>query len=562
MLNERGIPLRQALEMEILKDAKVVGGAAGLDRIVTEVSIMEVPDIQDWVKSGVFLITTAYSLKDDSDAFKNLVPALNSKELAGLAIKTKRFIGDIPDYVIQAANELDFPVIELPYDLAFSEVISTILREIFDKQTGILMKIEDIHQRLIHVLLSGGSLKEIGGSLHEIIGNPIVIKDYVFGKAILLGENKCDEGSLKVLREEEKPIGAFLEPQISFREPYIKKREFINGTAASVFRFPIVAGSRMLGEICVYELFNAFNAVEVRAVQYTCAIIALELMKQVAVFEVESRHRNEYLEQLLSSDPNVNLNAVKQAEIYGLEGGSGYIAALIYIEDIERFFNEITIENGSEYKNKLIKTMESIAKQNNCRVILGSRGNTITMLMAFKNLKDPRHTNEKGMQVLEKILQTVCKDHRDIEIFASSGRSCSDLRDVWKSHEEAKKALSYSKIFRNKKLIHYDELGIFRLLCMDHQEQEIKKFCQECIMPLVEYDRNKDGELVKTLQVYFDCGGNLKQVCKKMYIHYNTILYRIQKIQQITGVDLSDADSRLNLEISLKIMSVMKEIVD
>jgi purine catabolism regulator len=95
---------------------------------------------------------------------------------------------------------------------------------------------------------------------------------------------------------------------------------------------------------------------------------------------------------------------------------------------------------------------------------------------------------------------------------------------------------------------------------MEHQEQEIKKFCQESIMPLIEYDRNKDGELVKTLQSYFECNGNLKKVCEKMYIHYNTILYRIQKIQQITKMELSNANDRLNLEISLKILNFTREV--
>ena len=70
---------------------------------------------------------------------------------------------------------------------------------------------------------------------------------------------------------------------------------------------------------------------------------------------------------------------------------------------------------------------------------------------------------------------------------------------------------------------------------------------------------NKRWRTIKTLSMYFECGGNLKKVSEKMYIHYNTILYRINKIQQITNMDLSNSNDRLNLEVSLKIMNIIDD---
>ena len=94
---------------------------------------------------------------------------------------------------------------------------------------------------------------------------------------------------------------------------------------------------------------------------------------------------------------------------------------------------------------------------------------------------------------------------------------------------------------------------------MEHQESEIRRFYKENVEPLCEYDEQKDGELIRTLKMYFECSGNLKKVSEKMYIHYNTILYRIQKIQQITKLDLANSNDRLNLEVSLKIMSIIND---
>ena len=76
---------------------------------------------------------------------------------------------------------------------------------------------------------------------------------------------------------------------------------------------------------------------------------------------------------------------------------------------------------------------------------------------------------------------------------------------------------------------------------------------------LLLYDQEKGAELVKTLEVYFECNGKLKKVTEKMYVHYNTILYRLDRIQQITGCSLEDSTACLNLQIALKLLQIAKE---
>ncbi len=67
----------------------------------------------------------------------------------------------------------------------------------------------------------------------------------------------------------------------------------------------------------------------------------------------------------------------------------------------------------------------------------------------------------------------------------------------------------------------------------------------------------KSTELVKTLKAYFEYNGNLTRMSEKLYTHYNTILYRINRINEITGMNLDDPNDRLNLEIALKISELL-----
>ncbi|NNB47678.1 PucR family transcriptional regulator, partial [Pseudomonas chlororaphis] len=144
-----------------------------------------------------------------------------------------------------------------------------------------------------------------------------------------------------------------------------------------------------------------------------------------------------------------------------------------------------------------------------------------------------------------------------IEISIGIGRYYSKIEELYKSYQDAKKSITLGKLFNQDKVVHFADLGIYRLLYYENLKPELRRFYTETLMPLVEYDKAKDTELVKTLQSYFENNGNLKKISKQLFTHYNTILYRIQRIEEICHVNLQDAHQRLNLEIALKIMYII-----
>ncbi|NLM42968.1 MAG: hypothetical protein GX201_02960 [Clostridiales bacterium] len=559
MLNERGITIEELMNHEIMKDSEIIAGEKGKWRVVTGANIMEVPDILDWVKAGELLITTAYSIKDDEKAQKNLIPMLNEKGLPGIAIKTKRYLEKVPQIMIDEANRLGFPIIELPYDISFSDLMNDILLEVHNRQSDVLMRMDEIHQKITEVVLSGGRLKEIGETLYHIIKNPLVIKDHIFEKSVSF----ASQDEKKILEKEIKRVikgqNLYKEPydNICEEKPYKRVKDKLEGEEIYRRIFPIIAGKKLFGEIHIWELNKNITAVDIRAIQYACAVVALELMKEITIFEIENRHKNEFLEALLSPDEKTRSSCMEKTEIFGLVSGYKYVVFLLYIDDLEKEFSDNPGENGSKSKTRLIKIIETADNFREKKILSGSKGNFITVLMAFPTNEKDQCEKSTSINIATKVANAI-KDAYNVIPKIGIGRCCKNIDDLWKSMEEARKSLSFARIF-NDKIIHYDNLGIFRLLCIEHQETEIRKFYTENIEPLRRYDEQKDGELIKTLSMYFECGGNLKKVSEKMYIHYNTILYRINKIQQITNMDLSNSNDRLNLEVSLKIMNIIDD---
>ncbi|MEO5939279.1 MAG: PucR family transcriptional regulator ligand-binding domain-containing protein, partial [Candidatus Limnocylindrales bacterium] len=172
-----GIRLSDVLKLPSLVRARVVGGASGLDRPVRSVNVMEVPDILDWVKPDELLLTTAYPLRDDPAALATLVPELAQRGLAGIAIKPARYIKTIPMAMIEAADREQFPLIELPGEASFNEIIQAVLTVILNAQAARLQRSAAIHDRFTAIVLSGGGLRQIAEALAELVARPVAIVD-------------------------------------------------------------------------------------------------------------------------------------------------------------------------------------------------------------------------------------------------------------------------------------------------------------------------------------------------------------------------------------------------
>ena len=176
------------------------------------------------------------------------------------------------------------------------------------------------------------------------------------------------------------------------------------------------------------------------------------------------------------------------------------------------------------------------------------------MLLGFedKSVIDDRLRNFNS-----RVTDALSEKFNNMKVKIGIGRVYKGLDNVNKSFADAVKTIRTGKAIIDKEVISFDELGIFKILCQDFLTEELEDFYNTTLKPLVDYDNKKSTELVKTLEAYFEYNGNLTRMSESLYTHYNTILYRINRINQITGMDLDDPNDRLNLEIALKIRELL-----
>ncbi len=558
MQKQYGITVMEALTLDTVNRLKVVGGQDGLDRVIKLVNVIEVPDIMDWLIDGEFLLTTGYSFREYPELMEKLIPRMHENHSAALAIKTKRYLNEIPDQIINSANECNIPLLEVPYDLSFSEIIAPILGVIFNMQNKILQKLEQAHKKLMDLALNGSPLEELCKETGKLISNPVAIMN-LEGR-LIVNEDCPDkhkfglffsEGSIEIKKEKLR-FGNIKEVKYSLE--YTADRE--NTLTIKAIRIPICANKYTYGHI-VAIINNPIFEPDILIMERAATIAALEFTKRKAIFEIEKGYYNEFLEILLSCDFESEEEIVKRGRLFNINLVKP--TAVIIIND--QSFKEIEDSplqmdfNGPRSKEDLLKAINNYKGcQEDHSFIAGIKGNNVVVITSIPEDNTTCSLKDNITALFNYLQETV---NPEMQLKIGVGKPYDNIRNINRSFQEAREALKICQFSRKANVVFFEDLGFYKILS-EKNRGELEHFVEELLRPVFEYDRTKKGDLLNTLETYFATNRNLKLTSTRLFTHYNTILYRIKKIEDLTGISLANPDNALNLEIAINILKLFR----
>lgn len=554
MPRQNGISLEDVLNLPIMSKCKLISGFKGVRNTVSRVNIIADPDIFDWVKEGELLLTTAYSFnKADIDYQKNIILNSKNRDLAGIGIKISPYLERLNDEILEYADELNFPIIEIDPDLPLSEILMEVMKQIYNKQTTLLERIEKANEKFMEIMLEGKSLNEVIDVVYSNIKNPVAI--------IMKHQNLKYEHFQEIrenLKEElEKDMIKFCDSNLRFKHKRMyEDKVLINGKFFDRMAIPIILRDEIQGYIVSWSIDTPLGGFDLSIMESASTIISLFLLQESNVKEVEIKYRSEFFEDLISADSKRKGKALDRAHFFNLVPNDYYIVEVMSFKfrNFENYDDNFVFDYLKNHSNQVVSTIEKIMDKYKLNGIVSTKLNGIQILIEFNNTNNyKRILNEFNQEMYNAINQRL--DNVDIRI--GIGRLYKGLENANKSFSDALRTIRTGKELTNRTIITYEELGVFKILCQDSLVDELEDFYQTTLKPLVEYDEKKSTELVKTLQCYFDHNGNLTKMSEALFTHYNTILYRINRIQEITGLNLNDPNDRLNLEIALKIKQML-----
>lgn len=555
MTGQNGISVEDMLKLEVMGDSNLIAGSKGARNTITRVNIMADPDIIDWVSEGEFLLTTAYFFKkENAEVQKNLIEECSKKKLSGIGIKVHPYLDFLSQEVIDLADELGFPLIDIHYSIPLSDVMLSTIKAIFNKQASLLERIEKVHGRFINVMLNGNGIEELTKIVEENIKNPVILKLNFSHDTIEQLEN-VDDITRNQIRED---VKRFYNPNSS--KSKLKKLDeekmLINGKYVKRMVMPIVVKDNVYGHIFSWSTNTPLGGFDLSIIESATTTIALAVLQELSIKEIEIRYRSEYFEDLISVDSKRKRKALERARFFNLNPSDYYVIEVMSFKfKFDKQENdEYSIDFIQDYINRTVTTVEEIIDYFKIEGIVASKMNGIQILLGFK---DKKSIDDRLRRFNDMVVEKLGEKFKNLEVKIGVGRAYKGLINVSKSFADAIKTIRTGRILTERQVVYFDDLGIFKILCQDFLTEELEDFYATTLKPLVDYDNKKSTELVKTLEAYFMFNGNLTRMSEHLYTHYNTILYRINRINEITGMNLDDSNDRLNLEIALKIRELL-----
>ena len=523
------------LNLPNFSDLNLLAGARGLDRELTNVTVVDTPDGTNWLNGGEFVITTAYMLHEEKDLLEFL-QVLHEKQAAGVGIKENRYITTIPEAALKMADELNLPLISVPEAYPFVDIINPVLTQIISRQSLLLTQANKIHKEFLGLAINNNSVPEILKTLSSITRMPCAFIDTHFRNIFFSDESsslmqKLQDADIENITSE------FLE-QYDYYTVANKNEQF---------------GFLLFEKGCLQTQENGNMQT---ALEYASIVLILHIQVQIANQQMAEKYKASFLEDLLTNNVKTDVEIHNRARLYGWDFTNGGLAAVVDINNIKKYFTDRLDSNTNRMLEEATEIIFRHSIQEMHQTFPQSKYFRQSDLIVFI-ISMPENSRETLPEQLEQTfrrLQSRLKMVSPFTITLGIGQYYENIRDISKSYSEARVAISlgYSLQWFDR-ILFYNRLGLYRLLAPVMNSPESEELCIQYIQPLEDYDRKYHGELLPTLQEILQNGWNLKESAAGLYIHYNSIKYRYSKICKVLNLDLADHNNRSLVEIAMKL---------
>lgn len=529
------LSIEKLLEMPPFRQVTVIAGHKGLGHEIKSVNVMEVPDIYPYVDELGLLFTTLFPIYDDEEALRQFIKRLSEKNLAGVAIKLGRYLPEVPDYMLKQAEEYHFPILILPEDANLSTLTNYILTELLDKKTSLLEFRENIASRLHHFLLEGSDMPHFVDALAELAAAPIIILD----AHLQIEATSVDKDTLiihqkalyDIIIDEKQNSTTLIEVS---NQTYQKEKMLIA---------PILAGSKQFGYLIVLKEDKQADEHLAIIVEQAIILLAYLMQTKAAIQQKERNYLDSFLRDILNERYQSQSEIIEKAKVF--KWRLHFPNVILIVHSMEEKSEERIAKYSKVLESEKIEQSVSHifgVPLSNCKVAYFEEELVVFISLAFETR-------------LQEKLQ-LCSDLiiKSLKVFGLFSVSISEpivrLSDMKSGYHHARLVHSiFGTQSKQSYVKFYQSLGLFKLFQLIDDTEKMHEFIDEYIGDIIKYDEKKDMDLMQTLSTLIKNNGNVQRTSEEMFIHYNSLRYRIQKLKDL-GVDLNDGDKMVEVGVA------------
>jgi DNA-binding PucR family transcriptional regulator len=523
MLTVRGLVAEMGLGL--------AAGEDGADAPVRWVHISELPDPTPWLSGGELLLTTGIQLEGE-DRQREFVRLLSGRHLAGLGFGTGFDHAELPEALLDEARALSFPVFEVPYELPFIALPEKAFTRLVNEQYEVLQRGIAIHKRLERLVLEERGLDEVVRALAAAIGGAVcVLSSRGETIAAKLFRRQVPEAALQEIREEVRrrsgELGAAGAARPAEGAEFAPDHPEIAGRALVL---PVSIRGRGAPQAWLVAARDAggLGDFERLILQQAVTVVALELMRQRAMRDTERRLAGDVLAEALTGRLSEDELAIRlrpfgvgaEAAVLVFAGPDGAPPAQAE-GDLDRFLADTEVGALVAVRERLL-----------CAVV------------------DAREDAD-AVALAGRAREALAAEHGELRAAASRPAPVGSLR---RTFHEARCALEAAGLANGSAppVASYRDLGAFQLLLSLQDDDALRLYCDSVLGPLEHASGEYGDELIRSLEAFIEQNGQWEKAARELYCHRHTLRYRIRRVEELTGRDLSSARDRIEFWLALR----------
>jgi len=498
-------------------DLELTAGSAS-DAPIRWVHISELPDPTPWLSGGELLLTTGIKLRTAAEQ-REFVRRLSNHGLTGLGFGTGFGHDKLPRALAEEARKLDFPLFEVPYEMPFIALTERAFGHLVNEQYDMLRRGTTIQRRLEQLVIDERGIEEVARALASAIAGAVIVLDSR-GRSMASAEFRRT-----VAPDVMEQIAAEIKERHGQDKPvlFAPAAEKLEGRSIAL---PVasVGGTGAEAWLIAVRDAGGLGDFERLVLQQAVTVVALELMRRRVVRDTERRLAGDVLSEAVSG-------ALDETELRARLGVFGIN------DDATVFLFRAPDPARAE------ATLEQALAELGISALVATHDELLAAIADVGDA-DPMQT---AADLRERLSGT------NGTVRAAISRT-APLENTRRSYHEARFAMEAS-VFANghgPSVASYKDLGAYQLLLAVQDDDALRLYCESVLGPIDEAEGEYGDELIRSLEAFLEHNGQWEKASRALYCHRHTLRYRIRRIEQLTGRDLSSAKDRIEFWLALQ----------
>ena len=533
------VTLRWLIENSSLKNLRCVACPEKLAVAITSVNILDNPDVIKWIKENELILTSGYLIMNDEALQIKLIHDLHQVGCAALGIKVRRYFQSIPDSMIQEAERLGLPIIELPFFYSFSDISKVVYGRLYAQDTLHIRQEQRTIANLSNLFFGGKHLDEMLNFLSYQYHTTVFLVD---SAGTVLEHSQTSQIGL----EFPKHIPALSNP-ISVTTVSIP----ISGRTVEVLLVPLQGN---LGGLCLIGTNNAALQKDINVLQRISVILSLKLEQRRFEWLSMYQQENGFMEFLMTGIEHLSeQEIIHMCDQYHFDYQCKRICISLFSltekgytipESLSDQIEAITADYCNKQSKNHIQSFICRSQKQLCIFLLCNPFVSNPELSSLAKALIDRFSTLLGGKEYSAIRFGISRCHQSIHTIHQSTRECIQTFELMR------------EILPEARAYFYTDNTVYHLL-NSMPADELRHIYLDTIAVLAQFDKDNNSDLLHTLTVFFQCRFNAMQAAKELFIHRNTLLNRLEKVRMVLHCDMQSMDDIMAIYLGICIFNML-----